>query len=330
MRMSILVACLWLATSPLWGKIVFYSNRVGNLEIYKMDSDGSDLTRLTFNEAIDIAPSWSPNGRQIAFHSYRADDKNPHRGKERNSEIYVMDADGGNPRRLTHHPITDGYPSWSPDGSQIAFDSGRNGGKNKDINIFVMDADGSNIKQITDLGFASRPKWSPDGKRIAFEGFIGANREILVVNADGRGRFQVSQSRRGAHMFLGGWSPNGKQIVYADAVGSSIAKSFPVIATLNLAGRRKVKKWDRVPVPRMLQIYSESFSVDGRSILFTGRKANQSNIYRFRLADHTLIQLTDNPGSDTAAHEWDPRLFITPRWFLPLFWGDIKSDVLRP
>ena len=83
MRMTILVACLWLATSPLWGKIVFYSHRDGNTEIYTMDSDGTNQTRLTFNEARDGVPAWSPNGQQIVFRSYR--------NGERNAEIYVMD-----------------------------------------------------------------------------------------------------------------------------------------------------------------------------------------------------------------------------------------------
>ena len=96
MRIAILVACLWLATSPLWGKIVFYSFRDGNTEIYTMDSDGTNQTRLTFNEVSDAAPAWSPNGQQIVFRSYR--------DGERNAEIYVMDADGKNQRRLTTPP----------------------------------------------------------------------------------------------------------------------------------------------------------------------------------------------------------------------------------
>ena len=321
MRMTILVVCLWLVTSPLWGKIVFYSKRDGNREIYTMNSDGSDQTRLTFNGASDLAPAWSPNGRQIAFHSYRDNDEHVPKVL-RNAEIYVMDPDGENPRRLTHHPGLDNYADWHPDGSQIAFTSSRTG----EFNIFVMDTDGSNVKQITDLELASRPKWSPDGKRIAFEGFVGNSREIFVVNADGAGRFKVSNPRPDAEMFLGGWSPDGKQILYKETVDFNLANSFPVIATLDPVGRRKVKTWDRVPVPRM-PLHSVSFSADGKSILFTGKKDNQSNIYRFRLDNHSLIQLTDNQGSDVAPHEWNPALSVSPRGVVPTRWGEIKSNL---
>ena len=95
------------------------------------------------------------------------------------------------------------------------------------------------MRQITDLEFAARPKWSPDGSQIAFEAFIGHSREIYVANADGTSRFQVSRPRLGADMFLGGWSPDGKRIVYMEAVDTSVAKSVPVIATLNLVGREE-------------------------------------------------------------------------------------------
>ena len=323
MRIAILVACLWLVASPLWGKIVFYSKRDGNSEIYTMDSDGSDQTRLTFNATRDNAPSWSPNGQQIAFHSSRHDDNNPHTAEE-NTEIYVMDADGGNQRRLTHYTGLDTGPDWHPDSSQIAFTSTRDG----NFNIFVIDADGSNIKQVTDLEFAARPKWSPDGKWIAFEGYIGNQREIFVINRDGTALFRVSKPRPNTAMYLGGWSPDGKQILYKETVDFNLANSFAVIATLNLVGQRKVKRWDRLPVPR-LPFHSTAFSADGKSILFTGKKDNQSNIYRFRLAEHKLIQLTDNPGSDIAPQEWNPRLSVRPQRVLPLFWGGIKSNRLR-
>ena len=78
----ILIACLWLVTPALYGKVVFHSTRDGNEEIYKMDSDGNNQTRLTFNEASDTYPVWSPDGRHIAFTSQR----------DGNEEVYVIRA----------------------------------------------------------------------------------------------------------------------------------------------------------------------------------------------------------------------------------------------
>ena len=317
--MTILVASLWLVTSPLWGKIVFYSKRDGNEEIYRMNSDGSNLMRLTFNEARDKSPTWSPNGQQIAFHSYR----------DGNAEVYVMDADGSNQRNLTRHPALDGYPYWSPDGNLIAFCSTQNGGKNQDLNIFVMDADGSNVKQITRFEFATNPRWSPDGKQILFEGDIDQGRQIYAVRPDGRGLWRVSEPKPNTGMLLGGWSPDGKKVVYVETVGFESDKSVAVIATLHPAGRQQVVKREPLPLPRW-DMTSETWSTDGESILFAGRNRavkddNNWEIYRFRFQDGQLARLTNHPQDDLGPHEWDPRLPVSPQGLAPTRWGEIKS-----
>ena len=319
MRMVILVACLWLVTSHLHAKIVFYSHRDGNTEIYTMDSDGSNQTRLTSNEADDIWPVWSPSGQQIAFGSNR----------DGNWEVYVMDADGKNQRRLTHHPGIDAEPDWSPDGKQIVFISDRNI-VNEDhfFNLFVTDADGGNLKQLTDLGFGTSPEWSPDGEWIAFEGD-----GIYAIRPDGTGLWQVSAPKPAVGMLLSGWSSDGSQILYIEAVNLHVDTSFPVIATLSPHGRADVLSWKPVKVPRM-PFHSAAFSADGKSILFTGKKdfvmgggrGDPWNIYRFGLIDKQLTQLTDNPGDDAAPHEWDPRLPVSPQGLAPTRWGEIKSS----
>ena len=313
MRAVILVAYLWLVTSPLWGKIVFYSFRDGNWDIYTMNSDGSNQTRLTHHPADDTAPTWSPNGRQIAFMSNR----------DGNREVYVMDADGKNQRRLTDHPGIDGYTDWSPDGSQIAFDSTRGAkeGERK-LEIYVMDADGSNVKQVTDVGFASRPRWSPDGEWILFEGG-----EIFAIRPDGTDLWQVSNPRIGARMIAGGWSPDGRQVLYTEAINYSPDNSFPVIATLTRKRHLlEVIDWKHIKVPRM-PFHSAAFSADGKSILFSGRH----NIYRFELMGHQLIQLTDNPGGlNTAAQEWNSPLSVPRKQnVLALYWGRVKAKALE-
>ncbi len=322
MRIFLLVASLWFATSPLYGKIVFYSHRDGNTEIYTMNSDGSNQTRLTFNEMSDSSPVWSPNGQQIAFHSKR----------DGNLEIYVMDADGSKQHNLTQHPASDGVPSWSPDGSQIAFRSTQNGGKNKDLNIFVMDADGSNVEQITRVEFATNPQWSPDGKQILFEASIDQGRQIYAIQPNGRGLWRVSQPKPNTGMLLGGWSPDGKKVVYVETVGFDSNQSVTVIATLHPAGRQQVVEREPLRLPRW-DMTSEIWSTDGESILFAGRNravtfrkdGNNWEIYRFRLQDGQLTQLTNHPQDDLGPHEWDPRLPVSPRGLVPKRWGEIKT-----
>jgi len=306
MRIFLLMACLWAVTIPVESKIVYYSHRDGNYEIYTMNADGSNQTRLTFNDAADSAPVWSPNGRQIAFDSDR----------DGNEEIYVMDTDGKNQRRLTHHPGVDAYPHWSPDGSQITFTSNRDakGG----IEIYVMDADGGNVTQVTDVGFAQNSHWSPDGKWILFQ-----HGQIYAIRPDGTDMWQVSTPRENATMFLGGWSPDGKQVLYTEAVGLNINTSFPVIATLAQNGRTEVISWKPVNVPQM-PFHSASFSADGQSILFSGHR----NIYRFELISKQLLKLTHDPQdrANTAPQEWDSRLSVSPQELTPTLWGEIKKS----
>jgi len=92
-------------TTPAAGsRIAFESVRDGNGEIYVMDADGSNQTRLTNNPADDGSPAWSPDGSRIAFYSDR----------DGNYEIYVMDADGSNQTRITNNPAGDAFLDWSP------------------------------------------------------------------------------------------------------------------------------------------------------------------------------------------------------------------------
>ncbi len=176
----------WAGTFPgTNGQIAFASNRDGNYEIYSMNDDGSDVTRLTEDDANDFDPSWSPDGDKIAFSSFR-DGFN-------NQEIYVMNADGTDQTRLTDNDdALDREPSWSPDGEKIAFVSDRDTTVDVDEEgditaIYTMDADdGSDVTMLTDNNeaFYADPTWSPDGEKIAFVSNRDAGNEIYSMNSD--------------------------------------------------------------------------------------------------------------------------------------------------
>jgi Tol biopolymer transport system component len=130
--------------------------------------------------------------------------------------IFVMDADGGNQIQLTSDE--DCSPYWSPDGSQIVFDSYREryGGTIKDRNIFVMDADGGNLTQLT-RGGGRRPAWSPDGNHILFSFYENGGCAIVVMNADGSNQTQLTFD--GYRNICPAWSPDGSRIAFCSNGG---------------------------------------------------------------------------------------------------------------
>ena len=194
-------------------RIAFSSKREGNHEIYVMDADGGNLQRLTNHPNDDRNPSWSPDGKSIAFSS----DRDGHF----NNEIYVMDADGGNQKRLTNNPDGDWNPSWSPDGKRIAFSSRRDGHFENEFGIteeiYVMDANGKNQQRLTENRKNDwSPSWSPDGKRIAFASDRKGdfqNFEIYVMDADGGNQRRLTENRD--NDVSPSWLADGKRIVFS-------------------------------------------------------------------------------------------------------------------
>lgn len=142
------------AAGPVWSpdgeKIAFSTGWGGHSEIYVINADGSDLTRVSYTVSPwDHNPVWSPNSQKIAFLSHR----------DGNYEIYSVNADGTDLVNLTNSPMDDeGGWVWSPDGTKIAFISSRDGRGG----IFVMDSDGSHLTRLVDKNaYYYGLAWSP-------------------------------------------------------------------------------------------------------------------------------------------------------------------------
>jgi Tol biopolymer transport system component len=192
-------------------------------DIYRANSDGSNLRPLTTTPGYDAEATIAPDGT-IAFTSVRDGDM----------EIYAMRGDGSGVRRLTRRPGPDGGPFFSWDGQKIAY-RGRPlqpGAEYDDylallkqhlwrptkLEIYVMDRDGGHDRKLTSLGAASfAPSWHPDGNRIVFASNVDdpsqRNFDIYSMRIDGSGmeRITFNDTFDGFPMF----SPDGKHLVFA-------------------------------------------------------------------------------------------------------------------
>jgi len=194
------------------GKIAYDSDVAGPRDVWVMNPGGSGKRRLTRGPGDSLHPSWSPDGRRIVFARSRAAGVSAGKRQPAGSDLYVMDADGRRQRRLTNDHATEAEPTWSPDGSSIAF---VRGSCEPTCDIYVVRSDGTGEHRLTRTGASGSPTWSPDGTRIAFTSVHGADRfDIYAINVDGTGVRNLTSNLPGNSVYPS-WSPDGQTLVFS-------------------------------------------------------------------------------------------------------------------
>jgi TolB protein len=285
------------AWSPDGSQIAFASDRKGNYDIYVMNSDGSNVRQLTSNpfaylyfivgNAADYGPTWSPDGKKIAFVSGR----NNSAWSFVDTDIFIMDADGRNVVSWegSQYYSADNYPEWSPDGCCIVYTSSKypyvNDSEVPDIfSAYANPANDVNITNLTNTYTEnSSPSWSPQGERIVFASVRNGNWDIYMMNKSGSEIVQLTHSDNFA--FSPDWSPDGTRIAFAGGEGEKCD-----IFVMNTDGTNNVRLTNGPA-----SYFSPAWSPDSRRIAFVSDQGgiNQvKNIYVMDADGSNIIQLT--------------------------------------
>jgi Tol biopolymer transport system component len=219
-----------------------------NSELF-VTTSSQEAVNISNYKGPDLAPALSSDGRQVAFASDRDDPGN--------LDIYVMNVDGSELKRVTADPATDTRPAWSPDGQRIVFARAVDDGT---LELWIVTTgDGSEVQLTRNEVIDFSPDWSPDGKWIAFQRYVGTNLEIFRVAPDGLNETRLTN--------LPGedrdpqWSPDGTAISFVRDEQETGTGAIFLMSAVDLEVRP-------IPLAVGVEIKEPAWADNGRGITF--------------------------------------------------------------
>jgi len=258
--------------------VAFNSKRFDNQwDLFVVRGDGTGVTRITTDQARDLHPAWSPDGRRLAFSSRRGADPG----------IWVATISTATVSALVTSLTSEGAPAWSPNGTTIAFEARPD--PNTDQDVYVIDANGTGLLRLTDAsGKDAGPVWSAAGGTIYFVSNRTGRFEAWRMDADGDNETQITTNSG----ILGR--------VTADPDGQSIAYTRLVPGTQRSEVIRYMLADGSITSLTAMDDSEPHFSPDGTKLVCTTFRFGNAEVISIELASGTVTRLTDHPSLDTA------------------------------
>lgn len=280
------IACLSGGGNP----IVYVYNSDGNGEIYVVDPQTGESSRLTSNSAPDEGPRWSPDGQSIAYVSRDSGDK----------EIHVIDREGIEDRRLTRNPGLDGSPRWSPERQMLAYVSEAQEAGDSGSDLFAISLESLEVDQVTfEAPTEELGDWSPDGEWLIFYN-VGPEEErgLWLRNPTGVNLLRLTEG----HDSQPSWSPNGKYI--------SFVRQEENVRVIYVAQPADGDSWgggvEETPLTNGdFDEYSPVWHPNSKTLAFVSTRDGNPEIYTMQADGDDLQRLTNN-NAEEASPVWSP------------------------
>jgi Tol biopolymer transport system component len=276
------------------GEISYVNQPSGSRsDLFAMNSNGSERGNLTKTRRVaESTPAWSPSGVLLAFQALDG-------GVRR---IFVRNVSTGVVQRVSSGPSADRFPTWSPDGSEIAYRSLRRRASGADLgaaDIYVVPrAGGTRVKLTTMPGTNTDPTWSPDGTKIAFASNSDGNYDIYVMDADGANVVNLTNDGVGPPAVSNrfpSWSPDGMKIAYTSNRNNQNEEIYYLDVSGGFVAPPSVRLTTDPARDR-----SPAWSPSGSKVAFASNRGGTFNIWTMNAADGSgLDKLTSGTAKKT-------------------------------